>query len=89
MSAAVADCFILTFRGLARAARFDWCGLECRFDGTLERPDGVSRFTRYATTARLTVPAGADIERARGLLERAERDCLIANSVCGARHLDV
>lgn len=28
--AAIADCFILTFRGVSRAARFDWEELEAR-----------------------------------------------------------
>src|SRR6185312_13141216 len=55
LTAAVADCFILTFRGIARAARFDWISLDCRTEGTLERVAGQSRFTRFATTARLTV----------------------------------
>jgi organic hydroperoxide reductase OsmC/OhrA len=37
LCAAIADCFILTFRGLSRAARFEWLTLECHVAGTLER----------------------------------------------------
>jgi organic hydroperoxide reductase OsmC/OhrA len=82
---AVADCFILTFRGVSRAARFEWLEIECHVEGTLERQNGASRFTRYATVAKLTVPAGADATKARSLLERAEQTCLISNSLNGTR----
>lgn len=86
--AAVADCFILTFRGVARAARFDWMSLECSVEGVLERVDRTSSFTRFITRAVLQVPAGADLARARDLLERAEHGCLVANSLRGERSLE-
>jgi organic hydroperoxide reductase OsmC/OhrA len=57
-------------------------------EGTLERVGNTSRFTRYVTRARLIVPAEADVEKARALLERAEHVCLVANSVSGERTLD-
>jgi len=88
LCAAVADCFILTFRAVSRAARLEWSKLECHVDGTLERVDGVSRFTRFATRAELTVPAGADVEKARALLDKAEHGCLISNSLAGTRSLE-
>jgi organic hydroperoxide reductase OsmC/OhrA len=88
LCAAVADCFILTFRGVSRAAKLEWLTLECSVEGTLQRADGISKFTRYATRATLTVPAGADIDHARRLLERAEHTCLISNSLQGERTLE-
>ena len=88
LCAAVADCFILSFRGVARAARLDWQNLECEVTGTLERVDNVTRFTRFATRATLTVPAGIDEAKARSSLERAEHVCLISNSLNGERTLD-
>ncbi len=88
LCAAVADCFILTFRAVARAARFEWSSLECRVAGTLERVDRSAQFTRYTTFARLTVPKGADVAKARELLERAEHGCLISNSLKGQRGLE-
>ena len=82
------DCFILTFRAIARAARFRWLRLECRVEAVLERVEKVSQFTRYTTFATLTVPADADTAEARELLERAEHGCLIANSLRGTRLLE-
>jgi peroxiredoxin-like protein len=87
LCAALADCFVLTFRAVARAARLEWQRLECKTEGILDRVDGVSRFTRYTTFATLTVPAGTDAAKARQLLEKAEHGCLIANSVTGEREL--
>ena len=88
LCAAVADCFILTFRGVSRAAKFEWLALECRVEGILERVDGKSQFTKFANFATLRVAAGSDVAKARSLLERAEHGCLVANSLLGARTLD-
>jgi len=88
LCAALGDCFVLTFRGVSRAARFDWITLDCRVEGVLDRADRVAQFTRYTTFATLTVAAGADTAKAHDLLERAERGCLIANSLRGARGLE-
>jgi organic hydroperoxide reductase OsmC/OhrA len=41
LCAAIADCLILTFRGMSRAARFEWRTLDCRVEGVLERVDGI------------------------------------------------
>jgi organic hydroperoxide reductase OsmC/OhrA len=89
LCAALADCFILTYRGVARVARFDWMQLQVRVEGTLEKQEGVTRFTRFATTAVLTVATGSDEQKARNLLERAEHGCLISNSLQGTRTLEV
>ena len=87
LTAAVADCFVLSFRAIATASKYPCIRLESRTEGTLDRVEGKMRFTRVDTHAKLQVPPGADIERAKKLLEKAEFNCLIANSLCGERHL--
>ncbi len=87
LAASVADCFILTFRGVTRAAKFSWLRLECRVEAILERVDGVTQFSRFTTEARLAIPAGSDPVKARQLLEKAEHGCLVANSLRGSRSL--
>ncbi len=91
MCASLADCFVLTFRAVSRAAHFNWLYLDCRVEGVLERVGQNSQFTRYNTYARLKVPEHSDIGKAHALLERAERACLIANSLTGERmlHADI
>lgn len=86
--ASVADCFILTFRAIARASKFNWSSLECTVDGTLERVDRMTRFTRFDVKATLRVPAGADSARAKLLMEKAEKGCLITNSLHAESRLD-
>ena len=87
LCAAVADCFVLTFRAIARASKFEWLSLDCSVEGTLERVDGISQFTRYLTTATLRVAPGADASKGRLLLEKAEHGCLVSNSLTGKREL--
>ena len=87
LCAAVADCFILTFRAVARASKFEWTGLSCAVEGKLERADGPTRFTGFVTRATLHVPAGTDEAKAKLLLEKAEHSCLITNSLNGTREL--
>ncbi|MBI3783468.1 MAG: OsmC family protein [Deltaproteobacteria bacterium] len=79
--AAAADCFILTFRAIAGASKLAWNDLTCDADGKLDRVDGVTRFTGLTLRARLSVPSGTDTERARRLLEKAEKNCLITRSL--------
>lgn len=87
LCAAVADCFILTFRAVARAAHCNWITLDCRVEGVLERVRDTTQFTRFTTAARLTVPPGSDPTMALRLLRQAEHGCLIANSLRGQRTL--
>jgi len=86
--ASVADCFVLSFRAVARASKFSWRSLSADVEGVLDRVDGVSRFTRFTTRARLVVEGSADERRARMLLEKAEKVCLISNSLSAERHIE-
>ena len=88
LTAAVANCFVLTFRAIARASKLSWSGLEVVTEGTLERVEGVSRFTNFEVTARLKVPPGTDSARAQKLMEKSEATCLITNSLTAKRHLN-
>lgn len=88
LTASVADCFVLSFRAIARASKFSFKSLSADVEGMLDRVDGVSRFTRFTTRARLVVPQGTDAQRAGRLLEKAEKVCLVTNSLSAERHLE-
>jgi peroxiredoxin-like protein len=88
LTAAVHDCFVMSFRAVAAASKFQWTGLQSSTEGTLDRVEGKMRFTKFVTRAKLQVPAGTDVERAKRLLEKAEQICLIANSLSAERHLE-
>lgn len=85
---AVADCFLLTFRAVARASKYEWTRVRCRAEGTLERAEGVTRFTEIRLHAELEAPAGADAAMGERLLAKAEKSCLISNSLRCPVHLE-
>jgi peroxiredoxin-like protein len=84
----VANCFILTFRAIARNSKLEWTHLECSPVGTLERVDGVTRFTHFKISVTLTVPTGTDTEKAERLLRRAETGCLVTQSLLAETELE-
>ncbi len=86
LTGAVGDCFILTFRAVAEASKFHWLELTCDVDGVLDKVERTMKFKEFQLHARLCVPAGTDSERARRLLEKAERNCIIANSLAAPVH---
>jgi organic hydroperoxide reductase OsmC/OhrA len=87
--AAVASCFILTFRAVARASALQWTNLECTVEGTLERVAGVTQFSHIVTRAALTIPESSNTVACERVLDKAERNCLIANSLNCRRALQV
>jgi peroxiredoxin-like protein len=87
--ASVADCFVLSFRAIARASKFSWESLQCEVEGTLERTGGSTKFTKFMVHATLHVPEDTNVERAHRLLVKAEESCLITNSLCAETHLDI
>jgi organic hydroperoxide reductase OsmC/OhrA len=87
--AALANCFVFTFRAVSAASMFGWLRIECRTEGKLERVDGVPRFSQFTTQAVLTLSPGADVRKATRLLKKAGRQCMIANSLRGSHTLAV
>jgi peroxiredoxin-like protein len=79
--AAVEGCFLLTFRAVARASRIEFTALSVEAHGTVDRTDGVTRFTEIVLRPRVALPAGADYVAVRRALEKAERTCLVASSL--------
>src|SRR5689334_7855037 len=78
---AVADCFILTFKTIATAAKLRWTNLVCDAEGVLDRTEESIRFSGIDLHVRLELPFQTDEEKARRLLEKAEKACLIGNSL--------
>jgi peroxiredoxin-like protein len=79
--AAVADCFVLTFRAIAAISKLSWISLNCEVTGTLDKVDRVMQFTAFTVRVRLLTPPETNSEQAQRLLTRAEQACLITNSL--------
>ena len=87
LTAAVADCFIMSFKAIAQASKFDWVSLSCDAEGILDRMDRITRFTEFQLRAELVCPPGTNEQKAMRLLEKAEGICLITNSLTSETHL--
>ena len=84
---AIADCYAMTFRGIARRSELEWTSLRLEVTGVLNRVDNVTRFTDVHIRARLLVPDCAREELASRVLAKAEHTCLITRSMTSAVHL--
>lgn len=83
--AAVADCFVLTFRAIAAVSKLSWSSLSCEVTGSLDRVDHVTQFNGFVVRARLEVPPETSRDQAMHMLAKAEQTCLVTNSLKAAR----
>ncbi len=79
--ASVETCFLFTLRSVAEASKVQWSALELSSEGTVDRQDGVTRFTEIVLRPRLTIPAGQDPNRAIRVMEKSEKACLVSASL--------
>jgi organic hydroperoxide reductase OsmC/OhrA len=86
---AIGDCYVLTFRSIAAASQLPWTSLRCDVTGVLDRVDGILQFTRANLRATLEVSGEVDADRTRRILEKAERHCLITNSLSASIELEI
>jgi len=79
--AAVQTCFLFTLRAMARAARIEMVHVDVAASGTVDRRDGITRFTEIVLCPTVTLAAGTDRDRFDRLLEKSERACLVSASL--------
>jgi organic hydroperoxide reductase OsmC/OhrA len=68
-------CLMTTFLSVAERADLAFTSYESTAEGKLELFDGKFQFTA------ITLPANADAAKAKELIEKAEANCLISNSM--------
>jgi organic hydroperoxide reductase OsmC/OhrA len=79
--AALSSCHFLSYAALCARSGIEVVGYEDDAVGTMDRVDGVTRFTEVVLRPRVTLAPGADADKARALHERAHAICFIASSV--------
>ena len=79
--AAVETCFLFTLRSVAQASKVEFTALELTAEGVVDRQDGAVRFTEIVLRPRLTLAPGGDANRARRVLEKSEKACLVSASL--------
>ena len=79
--AAVADCFVLTFRAMATPSQITWYALDCDATGTLERVNRSTKFTNIQLSVRISIPDDMEEDKVLRVLKKTEETCLITNSL--------
>ncbi|MFO8046638.1 MAG: OsmC family protein [Halomonas sp.] len=87
--ASVANCFILSFRAVARASKLEWENLSCDVEGILDKDGKVTRFTRFIIKPSLTLSSDDLRQKAQRCLEKAKNNCLITNSLNSENELTI
>jgi peroxiredoxin-like protein len=80
--AAVNSCFMTTFLAIAENSKLEFVSFKSDAKGKLEKLNGQGfMMTEISLHPKLVIPNPRDAERASRILEKAERKCLISNSV--------
>ena len=79
--ASVQTCFLFTLRAVARLSKIEFTQLDLEAAGTVDRHEGVTRFTEIVLRPRLTVARDVDHTRALAMLEKAKKACLVSASL--------
>jgi len=79
--AAVETCFLFTLRAVAKASHIEFVALDLSSEGTVDRRDGITRFTEIVLRPRLRIPPGTDRDRALSVLQKSEKACLVSASL--------
>lgn len=74
-------CLMTTFLAVAERAGLDFSAYESTAEGRLELVDGKFRFTAITIRPSITLKPGGDTAKAKELIEKAEHNCLISNSM--------
>ena len=79
--AAVNACVMTTFLAIARLSKLEFESYQAQAIGKLDKPEGQGlQITEIILRPELVITHSKDLERARRLLEKAEKQCLISNS---------
>ena len=80
--ASVNACFVVTFLAIAELSKLDLVIFASHATGKLEKVEGSGfQITEVVLRPRLMVHHPRDLERAARLMQKAEKNCLISNSI--------
>ena len=74
-------CLMTTFLAVAERAGLAFSSYESTAEGRLEMVEGKFQFTTIAIRPTITLKVSDDATKAKELIEKAERNCLISNSM--------
>ncbi len=87
-TAAVSSCFMTTFLAIAENSKLEFTNLTCPAEGILDKKEGKFAITEIVLKPVLSIPNEADREKAEKIMIKAEKACLISNSITSEVHLE-
>jgi peroxiredoxin-like protein len=81
-------CLMTTFLAVAERAGLAFSSYESTAEGRLEIVEGKFQFTAITIRPSITLKLGGDAAKAKELIEKAEHNCLISNSMKAAVTLE-
>ena len=86
--AAVEVCTMTTFLAIAANSKFEFISYSSEAEGILEQLETGYEITEITIRPTITVAAEAQADKAKRLIEKSERHCLISNSMKTKVHLN-
>ena len=86
--ASVNSCILTTFLAFAEREGLGFSAFESEAEGILEFVDGKFLFTKVVVRPRVALGDAREREKALEILRKAERNCLVSNSVRTAIELE-
>lgn len=83
-TAAVNSCFMTTFLAIAENYKLAFSSFSCESKGKLEQVEGKFLMTEIALEPTLIIYKSEDLDKAEKILQKAEKACLISNSIKSA-----
>jgi peroxiredoxin-like protein len=80
-TASVLSCFMTTFLAIAGFSKLEFESFDCDATGVLSKVEGKFMMTEVVLRPRLVIMDESKVERAQRILEKAETNCLITNSI--------
>jgi organic hydroperoxide reductase OsmC/OhrA len=76
-----------TFLSIAENSKLEYTNLEIEAKGVVNKVEGKFQVTEIILKPTATIPSNMSIEKLTRVIEMAEKNCLIANSVKTIIHL--
>ncbi|WP_178984954.1 OsmC family protein [Winogradskyella helgolandensis] len=80
-TAAVSSCLMTTFLAIAEYSKLEFVSFKCGSKGILEKVDGKFVMSEVLLFPEVVITDESKRERAERIIEKAEKACLISNSI--------
>lgn len=88
-TAAVSSCLMTTFLAIAEFSKLDFVSFKCDSKGVLEKVDGKFVMSEVLLFPEVVITDASKRDRAERIVEKAEKACLISNSITSKITIDI